>query len=187
MKIQFCSWPLCVRYCFLIGVRTRARTHAHARTRTHAHARAPARARSRSAHACARSRSALPPPPLPRQALGVVARLVSQILAWKASGSCVALARGSGLWMLAWFASGSWLCSCSWLSASNPGLIRVWLQVFFFLRASRESLSSIFQLYPVSRFMSYLIFFLRASRESLILSFAPGIQTKFFFALRAKD
>ena len=90
--------------------------------------------------------------------------------------SCFALARGSWLWILAWFASGS----CSWLSASNPGLIRVWLQVFrqnvssrfprkfkfkfcsrysnkIFLRASCESLSlsSIFQLFPVSRFMSY--------------------------------
>ena len=29
-------------------------------------------------------------------------------------------------------------------------------------------------------------FFLRTSRESLSLSFAPGIQTNFFFALRAK-
>ena len=35
-----------------------------------------------------------------------------------------ALARDSWLGILAWCASGSWLCS------SNPGLIRVWLQVF---------------------------------------------------------
>ena len=91
-----------------------------------------------------------------------------------------ALARDSWLGILAWCASGSWLCSCSWLLAANPGLIRVWLQVFrqnfssrfarkfkfkfcsrysnkIFLRASRESLSlsSMFQLFPVSRFMSY--------------------------------
>ena len=40
--------------------------------------------------------------------------------------------------------------------------------------------------YPIlsSRYLDKI--FLRASRESLSLSFAPGIQTKFFFALRAK-
>ena len=62
--------------------------------------------------------------------------------------------------------------------------MRVWLLALLLLLAPGS------ERWPDSRLapgIFLFIFFLRASRENLILSFAPGIQTIFFFALRAKD
>ena len=157
-KSPFSSWPLCVRYCFL-------NTHARAR----ASASAQACARARLLHGFARALATWACYMLHTLAATWLTRsLVFQILAFLllvGSGSesqpdarlapGFALARDSWLGILAWCASGSWLCS------SNPGLIRVWLQVFFFF-SSRFARKFNFKF--CSRYSNKI--FLRASRES---------------------